>query len=1561
MSFLAMERLTPYRLSYRETDIPSSSNNERYYDFVRGPVHFFAIDSDSREPDGITSGSTQALWLQAQLAASTSKWKIVFMHHPPYSSSSSHGSTPLLQWPYEDWGATAVLAGHDHLYERIIRDENGDDVDFAYFTTGAGGRSLYDFGTPVDGSESRYNADYGSMIIEATSTSITFQFWSIAGGGTLIDTYTIGQPPVVPPDTDTATFQQGVSGYSGTVDTYLMEAEPGTVHGALESVEWDARDPQDSDPFLKKFALIRFDDIFGANPGQIPVGATIQSATLTYYVYNTGDSADVNEVAIDWSTGETYNGFGGDPGVQADEYGVALGTAGGSSGAQTINVTASLAAWASAPSANHGWIFRPIDSDGVDFRSSEYGTSSERPLLTVAYTGVPITAPPPPSDLGLTVVSHSRIDLAWTDNSHNEANETSFEIERTSTSDGLVIIPVPANTTSYQDMGLIPEIEYCYRVRARNNIADSDYTTLLCATTPEAPPYVEACEDFNTGYTLGAELRTHPDWFYEAVNSGPMPTAGIGVNGSIGLSDGERIFTWVAHPFTWSGMAVDDAVVMKMDFKTDGSGLLDDDRVGWMVSNTDDSSDHIFGVQIDPEGATLRLEGYWDGDTVGDDGGRPVIDEIAGTLTPGTWYRLEAKFTKISATSAMIEASLTELDGAGNPGATVLSGIIPDTSNLAGFSGPNESPAARYFEAGNMWPAYKNFTTAAAPADNACFGVEYGVPPTEAPLAPSGLGLTVESHSRIDLAWTDNSDNEATFKIERTPTSGAPVIITVPANTTSYQDTGLTPETEYCYRVWATNIIGDSGDSNQPCATTDAAPPAPSGPGFSETFELGFTLGADVGEHAEWFDGDDTNGPDVQSGIGCGASTGLAPGSSIFTWTEHPFDWNDPDLTGIMVQMDFQTNEAGEFDDDRLGWMITDTSTDSTNIFGVQLDHADGGIVTYWRDSSDTRVQDPIVPLSALTPNTWYRFRAMITKNLTATSVKIDVTLDELDSNCNPDPTGEAYSGTVENTSLWTGGTPDNRYFTADTMWPAFKNHSALNGSADNAYFEEIRRFAFVVVSDLHTSSSLSNVQNNLQQVKYWIDNPTLTMPAPQFMVVTGDFPDVSQTEAAIDNVVGADFLWFPVIGNHEISDNIANFNFLRDTMVPALPYVVDEGPVGSRHSSYSWSYGNAHFVAVNAYWNGGTGTGDDYAADGDIPVELRNWIDTDLQNSTRSHEFVFVHEPAYPDHRHEGDSLDAHPTNRDDFVAMLNANGAETLFSGHTHYYEHDVAPEFPLGDLHQVTTGALRDISDAGDSSGPTIMYVLVEGETTTYKAYHSTNGFPFFTLAEEWTIPSSGPNPTDMKGHWAFDDGTGTTAADDSIYHNDGVVNGASWVAGQVDGALAFNSDDDYVEIPYDASLALDTNQVTIACWINPSDFSQAWHTVIQRSISPSAWMDWQIYAKATDLGAAGRPVFRINWDGNNSVESYEQVIGNSTIPIGVWTHIAVTYDGNEMKFYINGESPTTNVVGARTIPNNGKPIWIGNNDNWHEEFHGKIDEVVIYDRALSQGEILSLMGP
>jgi len=158
-------------------------DEQGYYDFVGGPVHFFMLDSDPNEPDGNTSTSKQAKWLKNGLAASTSSFNIVVTHHPPYSSGR-HGSINYMQWPFKSWGADAVLAGHDHLYERLMVEG------LPYFVNGIGGGTLYEFATIIPGSRVRFNQDYGAMRVEATNTYVRFQAFTRAG--LLIDDYTTG-------------------------------------------------------------------------------------------------------------------------------------------------------------------------------------------------------------------------------------------------------------------------------------------------------------------------------------------------------------------------------------------------------------------------------------------------------------------------------------------------------------------------------------------------------------------------------------------------------------------------------------------------------------------------------------------------------------------------------------------------------------------------------------------------------------------------------------------------------------------------------------------------------------------------------------------------------------------------------------------------------------------------------------------------------------------------------------------------------------------------------------------------------------------------------------------------------------------------------------------------------------------------------------------------------------------------------------------------------------------------------------------------------------------------
>jgi len=158
-----------------------------------------------------------------------------------------------------------------------------------------------------------------------------------------------------------------------------------------------------------------------------------------------------------------------------------------------------------------------------------------------------------------------------------------------------------------------------------------------------------------------------------------------------------------------------------------------------------------------------------------------------------------------------------------------------------------------------------------------------------------------------------------------------------------------------------------------------------------------------------------------------------------------------------------------------------------------------------------------------------------------------------------------------------------------------------------------------------------------------------------------------------------------------------------------ALPNVVRAGPPGCEETTYNFDYGNAHFVVLNEYYDGGS----DRVTDGDITDALHGWLIQDLVASAKPVVLVFGHEPAFPQPdddtgrlRQQNDSLNAHPQNRDRFWQTLKTHDVTAYICGHTHNYsavrlrsDGSIDPS-GTGGVWQIDSGHARG---TGDTSSP------------------------------------------------------------------------------------------------------------------------------------------------------------------------------------------------------------------------------------------------------------------
>jgi len=270
---------------------------------------------------------------------------------------------------------------------------------------------------------------------------------------------------------------------------------------------------------------------------------------------------------------------------------------------------------------------------------------------------------------------------------------------------------------------------------------------------------------------------------------------------------------------------------------------------------------------------------------------------------------------------------------------------------------------------------------------------------------------------------------------------------------------------------------------------------------------------------------------------------------------------------------------------------------------------------------------------------------------------------------------------------------------------------------------------------------------------------------------------------------------------------------------------------------------------------------------------------------------------------------------------------------------------------------TSSAEDQSNYSISGGVSVLSAsLNSGDTrVTLSTSSHIRGYYTLTITEIEDLAGNATNDSEtysyddgLVGFWQFEEGSGTITADASGLGNTGtLINGPTWVSRNNDSALNFDGVDDYVDCGNDPSLNL-TSNLTISAWINPRSFGQ------------------NGYGRIVDKGSSstGFSFFLNEADNNLGYVIYGGTVVRSdagVIALNQQQCVAVVYNGlsSTITFYIDGQEAGSSNYQTNPIDSSNDPLFIGiRGYDLNRDFDGLIDEVRIYNRALSADEIQEL---
>jgi PKD repeat protein len=217
--------------------------------------------------------------------------------------------------------------------------------------------------------------------------------------------------------------------------------------------------------------------------------------------------------------------------------------------------------------------------------------------------------------------------------------------------------------------------------------------------------------------------------------------------------------------------------------------------------------------------------------------------------------------------------------------------------------------------------------------------------------------------------------------------------------------------------------------------------------------------------------------------------------------------------------------------------------------------------------------------------------------------------------------------------------------------------------------------------------------------------------------------------------------------------------------------------------------------------------------------------------------------------------------------------------------------------------------------------------------------------FNESEVWSFTTASSPGSDLVAEWHLDEGSGEIAGDTSGNGNDGaLVNNPAWVNGKVGKGLSFDGTDDYIDCGQSSSLKI-TGAITVEAWVKWMGTGNPYF--VTKTGGPGH--------RSFDLSgnADGTVEFRVGGADSNTVKSS----GTISIPTGEWVHLVGTYEPSSyVRLFVDGSLAEENTAAISVSQgDNGLPWYIGAREGKEGWFTGIIDEVKIYNGALSAEEI------